>query len=53
MKDLYDLRNAPSFSARIGRFFGVYPRMLNRQPATFSRSTALKKARRFSAGAPA
>lgn len=35
MKDLYDLRNAPSFFRTHREFFGVYPRILNRAAKEF------------------
>jgi len=35
MKDLYDLRNAPSFFRTHREFFGVYPRMLNEAARDF------------------
>ncbi len=35
MKDLYDLRNAPSFFRTHREFFGVYPRILNRAAQEF------------------
>jgi electron transfer flavoprotein-quinone oxidoreductase len=35
MKDLYDLRNAPSFFRTHREFFGVYPRILNQAAKEF------------------
>jgi electron transfer flavoprotein-quinone oxidoreductase len=35
MKDLYDLRNAPSFFRSHREFFGTYPRILNEAARTF------------------
>lgn len=35
MRDLYDLRNAPSFFRTHREFFGVYPRILNRAAKEF------------------
>ncbi len=35
LKDLYDLRNAPSFFRSHREFFGVYPRILNRAAQEF------------------
>src|SRR5947209_11273167 len=35
LKDLYDLRNAPSFFRTHREFFGIYPRMLNQAALDF------------------
>jgi electron transfer flavoprotein-quinone oxidoreductase len=46
LKDLYDLRNAPSFFRTHREFFGVYPRMLNEAARDFLTVDQLSKKER-------
>jgi electron transfer flavoprotein-quinone oxidoreductase len=46
LKDLHDLRNAPSFFRTHREFFGVYPRMLNRAALDFLTIDETPKKRR-------
>ena len=46
LKDLYDLRNAPSFFRTHREFFGIYPRMLNQAARDFLTVDATPKKQR-------
>ena len=48
LKDLYDLRNAPSFFRTHREFFGLYPRMLNQAAKDFLTVDETPKKRRRS-----